>query len=195
MWLVIVFAITLSVVKYGLPAFGRFLYEWEYCASTAELAKNDQIKANISELTRISIIQARLFSDAFMPSPDGIFDHKETIYAKHKRMMQLRAELPGLLRSKDQDEWTVPFNQIEDIIQKFTADSEMHQQLFEEAVNTINEDLGKSVAELNADDRPDRLFWRQFSERYSIGGQQQEYNLHRLEFLYKKSDCRKPERS
>ena len=190
MWFVIASASILAIEKYGLPIFDRVLYEWENCMSDEVLAKNDRMQAAISELTHLSIRQQRLFDEAFMPSPDGIFDHKETLFSQHKRMIELRAELPALIRSKEPDEWSIEYSRIEKIIQALAAEGKEHEQLFKEAVASITANLGKTIPELNADDRPNRMYRRQFMRRYATTSYPPGDDLYSLNLRYAKTDCR-----
>jgi hypothetical protein len=107
-------------------------------------------------------------------------------------MMKLRIELAELLRGKDPDEWNVPYSQIEEMIDKYIAGNAIEQQLFEDAVNSINEDMGKSFEELNSSMKHHNFYWQDYMHHY-VGltgpSPQQEYELPTLNTLYKKKDC------
>lgn len=193
---VIVIAFAFSVEKYGLPAIGGLLYEWNRCASDAELAYNYKIEVKKDELLRVVLSQRELFFRSFQIGEYDTFSNKETIYAQHKKMMKLRIELAELLRGKDPDEWNVPYSQIEEMIDKYIAGNAIEQQLFEDAVNSINEDVGKSFEELNSSMKHHNFYWQDYMHHY-VGltgpSPQQEYELPTLYTLYKKKDCRESE--
>ena len=191
MWLVIVSVSIVAVGKYGLPAVGKLLYRWENCMSDEVLAKNEIIKFKLGELFWVERRQQRLFEQAFHSTVDGTFNNKKTLLAQHKKMMRLRAEVPDLLREKDPDEWSVPYNEIEEMIEKFIADDKMHDQLFEKSINSISEDLGKSIEELNSTTKIYDFHWQDYIRAFSEGGYQKDYEMTTLYRLYAKEDCRK----